>query len=107
MAAREIRKGDIGTVFEYTIYDGSTIVDVSTTSSKLLKFFKPDKSIVSKTASFVTDGTDGKIKYTTVSGDLDQAGPWKVQAVLTFSGGEVWSSDIDKVTIHPNLADLQ
>jgi len=105
MSAYEIHKSDIGTVFTLTIKDGSTIVDLSSTSAKVINFRKPDGTILNKTAAFVTDGTDGKIKYTTIVGDLSQTGPWTFQAVLTFASG-TWSSDVHKFTVHPNLADL-
>lgn len=105
MAANEIHKDDIGTVFTLTVKDGSAVVNVASASSKLIKFRKPGGVIISKTAEFVTDGTDGKIKYTAIAGDLDQSGPWTFQAVLTFASG-TWSSDIHKFTVYPNLADI-
>lgn len=105
MAANEIHKDDIGTVFTLTVKDGSTVVNVASASSKVIKFRKQSGTILSKTAEFVTDGTDGKIKYTTIAGDLDESGPWTFQAVLTFASG-TWSSDIHKFTVHANLADI-
>ncbi|HMU74537.1 MAG TPA: hypothetical protein PKD69_02095 [Elusimicrobiota bacterium] len=105
MAANEIHKGDIGTVFTVTVKEGSVVVDLSSSTAKQIKFRKRSGSILTKTASFVTDGTDGKIKYTTIAGDLDESGPWSIQAVLTF-GTNVWSTDIKPFTVHHNVADL-
>ena len=68
MAANEIHKDDIGTVFTLTVKDGSAVVNVASASSKLIKFRKPGGVIISKTAEFVTDGTDGKISLTVNQG---------------------------------------
>jgi hypothetical protein len=103
MAQDEIHKNDVGTVFELTIKDGQATVDVSTTTAKQIIFRKPDGSTLTKTAAFVTDGTDGKIKYTTIAGDLDSSGIWEYQAKVTFSGG-AWSADIKTFRVHDNLA---
>ena len=105
MAANEIHKGDIGTVITLIVKEGATVVDLSTSTAKQIKFRKTDGTIVTKTATFTTDGTDGSIYYTIVSGDLDQAGPWKIQAVVTF-GTNIFSSDVVNMTVHPNLAEL-
>lgn len=96
MAQAVPRIGDVGTVFETTIVDqDDLVVDISLATTKTLKFRKPDASTATKTASFVTDGTDGKLKYTTVTNDLDQAGDWKAQAVVVFTGSATqWTSTI-------------
>ena len=65
MAVNEIHVGDIGTVFTLTIKDGSSVIDLSGATTKQIILRKPDRVTSStKTASFVTDGSDGKIKYT-------------------------------------------
>jgi len=102
MADGEIRKGDIGTVFTITVMDGSAAVDISTATTKNIVFKKPDKTILPKAGSFVTDGTDGKISYTTVSGDLSKAGEWCVQGAIVMPAG-TWKTDIDHFTVYANL----
>lgn len=88
------RVGDIGTVFQATIKDETgAVVNVSGASSKVIKFKKSDGSTVSKTASYTTDGTDGKIEYTIQSGDLNMAGDWQAEAIVTV-GANTWSSTI-------------
>ena len=77
MAADEIHQYDIGTRFEITLKDEGNspeIVDVSTASVTEIIFKKPDGNTVTKTAGFTTDGTDGKIEYTTLANDLDTVG---------------------------------
>jgi hypothetical protein len=102
MAAEEIHLDDIGTVFKVLIKDGSSVVDVSTASTKELIFLKPDCTKVTQTASFFTDGSDGYIQYTSVSGDIDLAGVWKLQAHLVIGGLDV-KSDISPFRVYPNL----
>jgi hypothetical protein len=103
VSTAEIHKGDIGTVIQLTLYEGSAIVDLSTATSKKLHFRKPSGVVLTKDAIFVTNGTDGKVKYTTVSGDLDTVGTWKVQAVLDFPSGH-WSSSVGSFKVHANLS---
>ncbi len=102
MAADEIHVNDIGTVLIFTIKDGSSVVDVSTATTKQIIFSNPSCSTVTKSGSFTTDGTDGKIQYTTVSGDLDVGGTWRAQAYIVIGGNE-WHSDITSFEVHPNL----
>lgn len=54
-----------------------------TTTAREFEFTKPDGTIVTKTAAFVTDGSDGRLRYATEAGFLDVVGTWKVRAKLT------------------------
>ncbi len=102
MAANEIHKSDIGTVFEITIKDGSAVVDISGATTKNILFKPPTATLLTKAGVFSTDGTDGKIKYTTISGDLSESGVWQVQAHIVTPAGE-WKSDIIKFSVYDNL----
>jgi hypothetical protein len=101
----EIHVGDIGTVFEATIMDGKEIVSVSGAITKKLIFRKTDLTVIEKDAEYVSNGLDGKIKYTTVSGDLDQKGVWKFQGFVQLPSGS-WHSDIHNFTVSDNLATI-
>jgi len=103
MAEDEIHKGDVGTVFEVTLKDGASIVDVSGASTKQIIFKKPNGGTVEKDADFVTDGQDGKLKYTTLADDLDVIGVWKLQAYVVISGSGDWKSDVGEFTVYDNL----
>jgi hypothetical protein len=100
--ANEIHKNDVGTIFTITVYDGSSVVDISTATDKQIIFHKPNDDLLNVSGSFYTNGVDGKLTYTFVSGDLNQAGHWKMQAYLTFPSGN-WYSDITKFKVHNNL----
>lgn len=102
MASGEIHKNDIGTEFRCTMKDGSSIVDVSTASTKQLIFVKPSGEKLTKTATFYTDGTDGIISYVTVSGDLNECGLWAIQGFVIIGTGE-YHSDIRNFKVERNL----
>jgi hypothetical protein len=99
---QEIHVDDVGSVFKVTIYDGATVVDLSGATSIVLTFKKPNKALVRKTATNFTDGKDGVVKYTTVAGDLDIAGNWKLQAEVLFTSGHWWSNIVE-FPVYPNL----
>ena len=111
MAANEIHVDDVGTVLEITLKDeGSSpeIVDVSTASTKEILLLMPNGTLLTKTADFTTDGSDGKIEYTTVKGDLAISGVWKVQAhVILGTASPInseWRSDIGEFNCYENLS---
>jgi hypothetical protein len=101
--AAEIHKNDIGTTFRITIKDeDDAVVDLSSATTKEILFLKPSGSLLRKTASLYTDGTDGKIQYTTVSGDLDTIGKWRLQSYIV-TGGNYWHSDLYKFHVYENI----
>lgn len=99
----EIRVGDIGTPFRATVKDqAGVVVDISAASVKQLYFKKPDDTVSTQTAAFVTTGVDGQMQFVSVAGFLDQEGNWECQGHVTLPGGE-WKTDIHTFTVHPNL----
>lgn len=103
MAANEIHLQDIGTIFEVTLMDGDVIVNLLGATAQSIVFLLPDKSVITKTSVFKTDGTDGIIQYTTIADDLSQIGKWKIQAVVQLVAG-TWSSDISEFKVHDNIS---
>ena len=100
--ASEIHVDDIGVNFNITVMNGSVPLDVSNADNIYIIFQKPDGSDLIKTASLITDGTDGNIRYTTVAGDLDQVGTWQIQAKVDFTIS-VFSTDIQKFKVYRNI----
>lgn len=100
--AEEIHVGDIGTVFRITVQESDVALDISDATTLQMLFYKPNRTVATKTAVFTDDGTDGQIQYTTVEDDLDQSGTWKVQARITTPDG-VWSSSIGRFKVYGNL----
>ena len=103
MSQNEIHVGDIGTIFEATIYvEPKTVLDISAATTKTIMFQKPDGTVTTNTAGFLTDGSDGKVTYTIVTDDLDQIGDWGWQVRLIFPTG-TWSANIKSFKVYANL----
>jgi len=90
-----MRVGDIGSIVRLTVTSNDVALDISTATTTTFKFLKPSGEVSSVTASFEGDGTDGVLTYTTVSGDIDESGPWSVQAYVVMTGGTWHSSTYD------------
>ena len=97
-----IHLNDTGTRFVVTILDEGSIVDISSATTKDIIFKKPDGTTLTKAANFVTDGTNGKIDYFTISGDLSVIGIWSIQSQVILGSG-TWNSDIETFEVFRNL----
>jgi hypothetical protein len=97
-----IHTGDIGTVFQIVLTRDGAAFDVSAASVKQIVLKDAAQVVRVKTASFTTDGTDGKVQYTTIAGDLMAVGPLAVQAKITVPSGS-WTSDVVVVPVVQNL----
>jgi len=99
-----IHVGDVGTVFELTITEqDGTVVDVSSVATKTIYFKKPNSAKIAATASFTTNGTDGKIKYASQTNDIDMAGLWKIQGYVEFASGDKFYSEVVSFTVRANI----
>lgn len=103
MAKSEMHEGDVGTVIEMTCKDGSTVIDISGATTVQIIFQAPDGTLLTKTASFTTDGTDGKMRVTSESGDFTPAGLWRKQGRLAYASGNEWRSSIEEFYVLENL----
>lgn len=103
MAENEIRVGDVGTALESIIMENGKPVDISSDPSPTMIFKKPSGESVTKPAAFSTDGRDGRLRYVTEVGFLDEEKDWQRQAIVSITG---WSgrSDITTFRVHPNLS---
>lgn len=77
-------ENDEGVDITITVEEDGAAVDISTATTKQLKFQYPDGTGVIKDGEFVTDGSDGKLKYSTEAGFLTPAGRWKVQGYFVL-----------------------
>lgn len=98
----EIHAGDIGTVFEVTVQEDGIALDISTATTKQFVFKKKSGALLTVDAEFVTDGSDGKLSYTTVSGDLNEVGQWQIQVYVVLPTGS-WRSDVQYFDVYKNL----
>jgi hypothetical protein len=90
--ASQIHVGDIGTTLIGTVLDDGSVVNISSASSIQMIIKKPDQTTMTKTASFNSDGTDGKMKYVTVADDIDQIGNYKIQGKVVIGSATYYSS---------------
>lgn len=97
-----IQVNDIGTQFKCTIKENEAIVDISSATVMNIIFKKPDSTSLTVDAFLFTDGTDGIIYYNAETGDLDQAGMYKIQAHVSF-GDESYYSNIGSFRVKCNL----
>lgn len=89
---------DVGLELNFYILDAQlNPLDISSASVKNILLRNPNGDLVTKTASFGTNGTDGHIKYLTQAGDLDRRGYWTVQAFVTM--GDDFYSDKYKLKV--------
>jgi hypothetical protein len=95
--------GDKNVDFVITITEDCAAIDISGATSKVIYFTKPSGEVLTKTASFVTDGTDGLIHYATIAGDLNESGVWKIQANVELGSGSSYSSLIKTFKVFCNL----
>ncbi len=92
MDIEKISLRDLGTDFVATILEGSAVVDLSTATVLQIEFTSPGGKVTTKTASLVTDGTDGEIHYRRLAGDIDRKGIWSYIGVAAFTDNDVYHS---------------
>lgn len=98
-----IHDGDFGTILQTTIKEDDASVDVSGATSVKFSAHPPGGTVKSFTAANTTDGTDGKVRYTTLDGDINVPGTWRIQALITFSATKVMRSVPDTIIVGPRL----
>lgn len=96
--------GDVGTDLEvaFTKQDGA-VLDISSQTTLEIKLKKPNGAAVTKTATFVTDGTNGLAKYTTIANDLDLDGRWSIQGYVVLPSGE-WHTKKGTFDVEENIS---
>jgi len=87
-------------VIQVEVLESDAVLDISTATATAILFTKPSGEIIERAASFLTDGTDGLITYTTLESDLDQKGIWSYRGRVTFSATKVFPTvDPDFFTV--------
>jgi len=83
---------DVGTILELTVKENGAVVDLSSQTALSIFLKKPSGTTASKTGTLTTDGTDGKFRYTTLTGDIDETGTWTLQGKVVISAGTFYTS---------------
>ena len=80
----------------------NVIIDLAGASALKIKIGSPDGNTTDKSAALLTDGTDGKIFYTTSSSDLTEAGYYEIQGQASI-GGSVFSTRVGILQVNANV----
>ena len=84
----EIFKNNIGTIFEATVTDeNGNVIDISAATVLKLNFKSPSGVFVSRTAILSSGGTNGKMRYTSLAGDIGETGTWTIQGYVEQGAG--------------------
>jgi hypothetical protein len=99
----EIHENAVGVGFTLTLLGSDSAArDISSATTKQMWFQDPNGTNYTKTASFVTDGTDGQIRYISESGFLTPPGKWRLQAYIILPSGS-FPSAIQPFKVKANL----
>ena len=100
----DIQKDDIGTILRFTVTENGVAADISSATVKTLKLRKSDtdRTVIERTMAFTTDGSDGKVQYTTVADDIDIDGVWQAQVYLEFLSGK-WHTSRVNIEVGDNV----
>jgi len=85
-----VTKNDYGIDLTYTVRDeNGQALDISTASDVILHVGRYGEStnLIDGTMAFVTDGSDGKVKYTIASGSFDTEGYYDSEIEIQYSSG--------------------
>lgn len=103
MSVNEVHVGDIGTVFTFTVKDGSSAIDISAaTTTGMLLLNKPSGTTSTLTVAFTGGGTDGIFAYTSTSSDFEEVGTHRFQGVIKDTSN-TWNTDIYVFKVFSNL----
>lgn len=94
--------GDNGTVLEIAIRDDVGYVDISTATSIVAHIVRGDRSTVEKTLT-VVDATLGTCRAVLNAEDVSVYGAYSYQVTVTFSGGNVFTSNNQQFFVNRKL----
>ena len=98
----DVHVSDTGTTFTVTITECGVALDISAATEMLLYFRAPSGGTYERAASFVTGGSDGRIKYVTDATLINEPGTWQLQARITTPAGVLYS-EIETFVVASNL----
>lgn len=100
----DMQVADVGTILVVTVNDAETETakDISSATVKEFHFLKPDGNVIEREAIFITNGSDGKLRYVSTADDFDVEGIYRWQIYLEMPG---WTghSNVDSLKVLKNL----
>ena len=103
-----VHDDDFGFVITVTFISRVTglALDISGATTRRIDIRNTRTGVVNQNAAtFVTDGTDGQLQYTTVAADFADVGLWEVQGVA-LSVSVRFATDVADINVRRNLVDV-
>lgn len=89
-----VHVGDVGAIIRLTVFEDGAAKDISAAEPKQIKIYKPDGTVLTKTAEFLTTGDDGVVQCTSETDDFDMPGTYSAVAYFTMGGWTGTSSPL-------------
>jgi hypothetical protein len=93
----QVHVGDVGTVIVLTVYEDNEVKNISAAASLQILIKKPGGLVLTKDATFSTDGQDGKIQYTTESDGWTEEGRYEVRGHFVLN---TWNGATSEMIVH-------
>jgi hypothetical protein len=97
-----VQVGATNLALKLQINEGNQAMDIADATVKTIVLQKPDGTVISASADFLTSGSDGIIIYRTGAQDLDQSGEYELQAYLELPSFTGYTTPV-QFTVYPNL----
>jgi len=98
----DVHVDDYGTIFRVWFKDGGVVVDISLATTKDIYLKPPGTASTGYAGTFITDGTDGGLYYTSGAGVLTTDGEWAIQGHFITPSGS-WKSQVRYFDVLPNI----
>ncbi len=95
--ANKVRVGDVGVLVILTVYEDGSIKNISSAVSLEFHIKKPDGTVLVKDATFATDGTDGKIEYTTEDDCFTDEGYYEFRGHFSLNTWDGYTTGLNVV----------
>lgn len=93
--------GDIGAHITFTVSDDAGAIDL-TGATQLSMYLRAPSGAVKTVTPALLDAANGRVRYTTISGDLDEVGNWQAQVGYAL-GSFVGRTSIVTFPVSANL----
>jgi hypothetical protein len=102
-----VKEGDVGIPVDATLKDrAGAVVNLTGASVDFIMALPNTTPKVNADAVIVGTPTNGQVRYTSVTNDLNAVGTYFVEWEVTFAGGEIQrfpGDGYDVVAVRPNL----
>ena len=99
-----VQFGDVGVLIELTITNSAgSAIDISSADTHDIILRPHGGDSLTNSGTFSTNGSDGKLQYTTQSGDLLSVGMWNAQAHVTLPDSSDWRTELLAFEVGRNL----